>query len=121
MRIAVVERAALHITGDLPDLPSLIDEGVALAIGTDSLASCPDLDPLGCVHALADAFPAVEVERLLHAATAGGADALRLAHLGRIATGKAPGLVLLSGVTDASALRAGLPERRVLVAAGEPA
>ena len=119
--LVLCPRSNLHITGDLPDLPSLIDEGVALAIGTDSLASCPDLDPLGCVHALADAFPAVEVEHLLHAATAGGSDALRLAHLGRIAIGKAPGLVLLSGVDDASALRAGVPERRVLVAAGEPA
>lgn len=119
--LALCPRSNLHISGDLPDVPSLIDEGVELAIGTDSLASCPDLDPLGCVYTLADAFPDVPVEALLHAATAGGADALHLEHLGRIVAGKAPGLVLLCGLDDASALRSGLPERRVLAAAGEPA
>jgi aminodeoxyfutalosine deaminase len=114
-------RSNLYISGDLPDLPALIAEGVALAIGTDSLASCPDLDPLGCVHTLADAFPAVDPVALLHAATAGGADALRLEHLGRIAVGKTPGLVLLRELTDANALRDAVPVRQVLVAADEPA
>lgn len=119
--LVLCPRSNRYISGDLPDLPTLIDEGVHLAIGTDSLASCADLDPLGCVYTLADAFPEVDPCVLLHAATAGGADALRLGHLGRIATGNAPGLVLLSGLDDANALRDGLPERVVLLGADEPA
>ena len=119
--LVLCPRSNLHISGDLPDLPTLIAEGVHLAVGTDSLASCADLDPLACVHTLADAFPTVDPAALLHAVTAGGADALRLGHLGRIATGNAPGLVLLPGVADANALRDGVPTRRVLLAAGEPA
>ena len=88
-------RSNLHITGRHPDAPALVRAGVRLALGTDSLASCPDLDVLGEVVALGRAFREVPAAVWLRAATAGGADALGLPHLGRIAVGAAPGLLVL--------------------------
>lgn len=71
-------RSNLHIGGKLADLPAMCEAGVALALGTDSLASTPDHDLLGEVRTLAAHFPQVPVAVLLHAATAGGARALGL-------------------------------------------
>jgi cytosine/adenosine deaminase-related metal-dependent hydrolase len=96
--LCLCPRSNLHIGGRLPDVPALLGAGVTLVLGTDSLASCPDLDLLAEVAVLLEAFPDVSPEVWLHAATAGGADALGLAGLGRLAVGAAPGLLLLEGV-----------------------
>lgn len=88
-------RSNLHITRQKPDAPALVRAGVRLALGTDSLGSCPDLDVLGEVAALGRMFPEVDPAVWLRAATAGGADALGLVHLGRVAVGASPGLVQL--------------------------
>ena len=51
-------RSNLHIGGELPDLPALLAAiGVRLAIGTDSLASTPDLSPWAEIATLARALP----------------------------------------------------------------
>jgi cytosine/adenosine deaminase-related metal-dependent hydrolase len=97
-------RSNLHIGGRLPDAPALLADGVSIAIGTDSLASVPDLDPWAELAVLAAAFPDVPAARWLEAATVGGAHALRLPALGAIAPGKRPGLIDLPvDVTDAPA------------------
>lgn len=110
--LCLCPRSNLHIGGELPDVAALIAAGVRLCLGTDSLASAPDLDLLGDVAVLAEAYPDVDVAVWFGLATAGGADALRLEHLGRIAPGKAPGLVLLEGAaTLADAVRDRAPRR----------
>ncbi|HEY7724309.1 MAG TPA: amidohydrolase, partial [Anaeromyxobacteraceae bacterium] len=84
-------RSNLHIGGRLPDLPALLEAGVPLAVGTDSLASSPSLSPLAELAALARAFPRVPAARLLPLAWNGacvGAPAV-----GRLAPGAAPGLL----------------------------
>lgn len=87
-------------------MPALIDAGVGLCLGTDSLASSPDLDLLAEARTLAEAFPSVPAIAWLRMATSGGAAALRFPRHGRIAPG-AP-LLLLEGVgTPEGALRAG--------------
>lgn len=100
--VVLCVRSNAHITGGRPDAPALVRAGVRIALGTDSLGSCPDLDVLGEVIALGRAFPDVPAAVWLRAATAGGADALGLPHLGRVAVGASPGLVLLdvAGVED---------------------
>lgn len=68
--VVLCPRSNLHIGGRLPRWRAVRQAGCAIALGTDSLASCPSLDVLGEVAVLArdGADPAW----LLEAATAGG-------------------------------------------------
>jgi cytosine/adenosine deaminase-related metal-dependent hydrolase len=113
-------RSNLHISGQLPDVPALLAAGVRLCLGTDSLASCPDLDVLGEIPVLAEAYPEVEAGSWLDMATAGGAYALRIHGFGAIAEGLRPGLLLLEDVEDAADLTQAVPNRRWLVRPGRP-
>ncbi|MCA9494754.1 MAG: amidohydrolase family protein, partial [Myxococcales bacterium] len=96
--LCLCPRSNLHIGGRLPDVSALLVSGVPLALGTDSLASCEDLDVLGEIPVLRRACPDVDPITWLQLATEGGADALGLPELGRIAVDTSPGLVLLHGV-----------------------
>ena len=91
--VVLCPRSNLHIGGRLADVPALLDDGVALALGTDSLASTPDLSLWGEIATLAQHFPAVPAARWLEAATRGGAHALGLATHGTLAPGQRPGLL----------------------------
>lgn len=92
--VVLCPRSNLHIGGRLPDAPALLAAGVPLALGTDSLASCPDLDVLQEVAVLHEAFADVPLATWLHAATAGGADALRVP-VGRLQVGLTPKVLLV--------------------------
>ena len=91
--VVLCPRSNLHIGGRLPDVPALLDDGVPLALGTDSLASTPDLSLWGEMATLARHFPSVPVARWLEAATRGGAQALGLPNHGTLAPGRRPGLL----------------------------
>jgi cytosine/adenosine deaminase-related metal-dependent hydrolase len=86
-------RSNLHITGDLPDVEALREDGVALAIGTDSLASSDDLSPWGEIATLREHFPSIPPAVWLEAATTGGARALHLPAFGALAPGLCPGVI----------------------------
>lgn len=118
--LAVCARSNLHIGGALPDVPALMAAGVRLCLGTDSLASSPDLDVLAEIPVLAEAYPEVEAGSWLDMATAGGAYALRIPGFGAILEGLSPGLVLLEDVEDAHDLTQAVPTRRWLVPPGKP-
>ncbi len=66
-------RSNRHITGRLPPVRGLLQRGARLALGTDSLASAPDLDLLAEAALLADALPDVDPVVWLRALTSGGA------------------------------------------------
>ena len=91
--VVLCPRSNLHIGGRLPDVPALLDDGVSIALGTDSLASTPDLSLWGEMATLAQHFPSVPATRWLEAATRGGAQALGLASHGTLAPGQRPGLL----------------------------
>ncbi len=93
--VVLCPRSNLHVGGRLPDAPALLAAGVGLALGTDSLASVPDLDLVAEVQVLAAAFPEVPAAVFWRAATAGGADALGRPGYGRVAVGASPGLWIL--------------------------
>ena len=113
--LVLCPRSSLHDTGELPPLPSLLEEGCRIALGTDSPASAPDQSVLREASELHAAFPEVPALVLFTAATAGGADALGLPSMGSLQPGKAPGLLhadLAGATTDDPAgwlLRAGEP------------
>lgn len=117
-------RSNLMIETRLPPLLSLRSRGVILALGTDSLASSPSLDPLAEARALLDRTPEVPASALIAAATSGGARAIGWHGLGRIAPETAPGLLLIEGQlpsdVDPSAwvLRQLNAPRRMVVTAG---
>jgi cytosine/adenosine deaminase-related metal-dependent hydrolase len=91
--VVLCPRSNLHIGGRLPDVAALLADGIALAVGTDSLASTPDLSLWGELATLSAHFPAVPAARWLEAATSGGARALGLPALGTFTPGKRPGVL----------------------------
>jgi len=108
-----------------PPLERFLGSGVRLAVGTDSLASAPDLNLFAELQMMRGLAPAAPARRLLAAATLGGAEALGLeAELGTIAPGKRAALIavrLPAGALDPEeALLAGIapPAVRVLEVAG---
>jgi cytosine/adenosine deaminase-related metal-dependent hydrolase len=91
--VVLCPRSNLHIGGRLPDVRAFLAADLALALGTDSLGSSPDLALWGEMAALASHFPDVAPEVWLRAATAGGAAALGLDAFGALAPGKRPGII----------------------------
>jgi aminodeoxyfutalosine deaminase len=89
--VVLCPRSNLHIHGALPDVRGLVERDIPLALGTDSLASCDDLDLMKDVAVLTEAFPDL-AQVFLQAATAGGARVLGREDMGRIAVGARPGL-----------------------------
>ena len=114
--LVLCPRSALLDTGSLPPLPSFLEEGCRIALGTDSPATSPEQSVLREAAELHAAFPEVPAITLFSAATLGGADALGLHSMGSLEPGKAPGLLhaaLGSTDTDDPAgwlLRAGDPD-----------
>lgn len=100
--VVLCPRSNLHIGGRLPDVPAFVADGVRLAIGTDSLASVPDLSLWAELRVLAENFPAVPARTWLTAATVGGARALGLARLGALEVGRRPGLLDVVSSSDDS-------------------
>lgn len=80
-----------------PPLARFLASGVRLAVGTDSLASAPDLNLFAELQMMRGLAPDAPARRLLGAATRGGAEALGLeAELGTIAPGKRAALIAVT-------------------------
>jgi cytosine/adenosine deaminase-related metal-dependent hydrolase len=89
----------IYIENKIPPLNLLIDEGCEIVIGTDSLASNSNLSILEELKTLQFSFPEIPFEDLVSWATINGAKALgEEDRIGRIETGKKPGLLLLENV-----------------------
>ena len=87
----------------VPPVADFYASGVRVAVGTDSLASAPDLNLFGELAELHRLAPAVPASRLLRSATLDGATALgRSAALGAIVPGRRAALlaVELPGALD---------------------
>ena len=74
--LCLCPRSNLGLTRALAPVEALLAAGVNLALGTDSLASAPDLSLWAEMAALAAAKPTLSPEAILTMATAGGARAL---------------------------------------------
>jgi cytosine/adenosine deaminase-related metal-dependent hydrolase len=82
---------------DRHPLPRLLAAGVNVALGTDSLASNPDLDLLAEARWVREHFPELPDSIILSLATLNGARALGLEELtGSLTSGKSADLVVLS-------------------------
>lgn len=87
-----------------PPIERFVESGVRLAVGTDSLASAPDLNLFAELASMRRCAPSVPARRLLDCATSAGADALGFGDtFGRIAPGRPAALIgvqLPRGVGD---------------------
>ncbi|MGM9479064.1 amidohydrolase family protein [Pedobacter sp. GSP4] len=93
-------QANLYIENTLPDVDLLIEEGVKITLGTDSLASNHQLNILSEMITLQNQKQ-VSFEKLLSWATINGAEFLGLEEqLGTMAIGKKPGLNLIQLSAD---------------------
>lgn len=95
--VALCPRSNRALDVGLAPVPELREAGVRLCVGTDSLASVPSLDLWEDVLALHHAFPSLEPEWLLRAATRSGAEALGFEDLGRIAPGERAAFAFAEG------------------------
>ena len=117
--VVLCPRSNLHIENRLPPLLTMLEAGLAPALGTDSLASNASLDVLAEARTLHERFLTVPAWEIVRMATWNGARALGRTDLGRIAKGARPGLYAVEGdvVGDAAAhllVQVGLPRRRVV-------
>lgn len=86
-----------YISRTTPPAGMLLRKGVRVAIGTDSLASNRSLSMVGEMAALS--AQGIPINKVLHWATVGGAEALRIEErCGRLAVGNKSGIVTLSGL-----------------------
>lgn len=87
-----------YIGNGLPDVDLLMNSGITIVVGTDSLASNRQLSVLEELKTLHASFPHIPVSQLLQWATFNGAKALQLDEiLGSFEVGKQPGVLLLEG------------------------
>jgi cytosine/adenosine deaminase-related metal-dependent hydrolase len=80
-------RSNRNLDVGLAPVPEMLEAGVRLCLGTDSLASVPSLDLWEDVLALRRAFPSLDPAWLVRAATANGAEALGLQDVGSLRPG----------------------------------
>jgi cytosine/adenosine deaminase-related metal-dependent hydrolase len=113
-------RSNVWVGVGLPPIARFFASGVRVALGTDSLASAPDLNLFGELAAMRAAVPELAARRLLHAATQAGAEALGLEQvLGSLQPGRRAHLVAVAipeGLADPEeALVAGVSADRIQV------
>lgn len=86
--VVLCPRSNQELDVGVAPVADLLEAGVELSLGTDSLASVPTLNLLDDVVALHRQVPALDPAVIIRLATAGGARALGLAELGAIAPGR---------------------------------
>ena len=99
--LCLCPNANLHISNRLPEVQMLMQQGVDIVLGTDSLASNDALSILEEMKTIQENFPGTELAALLKWATANGAAALQVDKtLGSFEKGKQPGVVLIEGTDN---------------------
>jgi len=99
--VVTCPRSNQHVGAGTAPIPALMNAGVPVALGTDSMASSPDLDLFAEMAALRQAHPKIAPAAVLRMATINGASALGLAdRLGSIASGKLARLTVVPLAED---------------------
>jgi cytosine/adenosine deaminase-related metal-dependent hydrolase len=94
LQVCVCPRSSLNIHGKLPNLRLWRKLGLRICIGTDSLASSPDLNIISEMQLIKQAIPEVSLHELIRMATTNGAEALGKAHsYGHFYPGLRPGIL----------------------------
>ncbi|RYY21013.1 MAG: amidohydrolase [Chitinophagaceae bacterium] len=106
--------ANLYINNKLPDIRLISENTDRITLGTDSLASNDKLDLLEEIKTIYDAYPEIDIQRLLKWGTMNGAKALDIDdEVGSFAPGKQPGIVHIEGLTP-SGISKSAKSKRIL-------
>lgn len=112
---AVCPLSNIFIHNAMPPIPLMRKNGLAIALGTDSLSSNDDLDmvaEMACLHA---EFPEVPMSEILTWACLNGARFLsKDDELGTLEKGKKPGIVRISGVDEGGYVTSDSRSERVI-------
>ena len=112
---AICPLSNIFIHNALPPIDLMRENGLAIALGTDSLSSNDDLDMMKELVCLHENFPEVPMNELFTWASRNGALFLGKGDLlGSIAVGKRPGIVHVSGVDKDGCLTAESRSRRII-------
>ena len=112
--IALCPLSNLFIHNALPPVMLMRENGLKLCVGTDSLSSNDDLDPVAELYCLQAHFPAVSTGELLTWACRNGAEFLLRPSLGTLEAGRKPGLVLIDGLDERGGLTARSRSKRLV-------
>jgi len=94
--VCICLRSNQNLHKSLPDLESMIAEGLLICLGTDSLASTASLSIPDEMRYLAEAFPQIPAKEMVRMATINGAKALGLEKtFGSLDPGKIASLVYI--------------------------
>lgn len=98
---AICPLSNMFIHNTLPPVMLMRENGLNITIGTDSLSSNDNLDMVGEMYCLQEAFPDVPFGEILSWACINGAAYLsKEGELGSISAGKRPGLVFIDGIDE---------------------
>ena len=113
--VMVCPLSNIFIHNALPPIPLMRENGLAIALGTDSLSSNDDLDMVKEMYCLHKNFPEVPMGEILTWASLNGARFLaKDDQLGSIVPGKKPGIVRISNVDETGCVTADSSSVRVI-------
>lgn len=103
MSVVYCPRTHAYFRHDHYPLEKMLAAGVNMAVGTDSLASNPDLSLLAELRQVARLHTTISLETILRLGTLGGAEALGISReMGSIAPGKRSLLTVIDVAADAT-------------------
>jgi cytosine/adenosine deaminase-related metal-dependent hydrolase len=112
---AVCPLSNIFIHNALPPIDLMRENGLAIAVGTDSLSSNDDLSMIKEIACLKENFPHVQMGEIFTWASLNGARFLsKDDQLGSILPGKRPGMVLVKGIdADGNVTKESTSERLI--------
>ena len=112
---AICPLSNIFIHNALPPIDLMRENGLAIALGTDSLSSNDDLDMVKEMNCLHTAFPYVPMHEILAWASLNGAKFLKKDDvLGTLTPGKKPGIVLVDNLDETGFVTAQSRSRRII-------
>ena len=112
---AICPLSNIFIHNALPPIDLMRENGLAIALGTDSLSSNDDLDMVKEMYCLHSAFPYVPMQEILTWASLNGAKFLKKDDvLGTLTAGKKPGIVLVDNLDETGFVTAQSRSRRII-------
>ena len=95
----VCPKSNMMLEHRIGDVPAMIEKGLSVCLGTDSLSSNDSLNMVDEMRVLSDYYPEIALTDIVRFATLNGAKALGIDNqLGAISVGKKPGLVLIDNI-----------------------
>lgn len=112
---AICPLSNIFIHNALPPVELMVENGLEITVGTDSLSSNDDLDMLAEIKCLHENFPSVGMNMIFRWATLNGARFLGKDNmLGSLAPGKCPGIVMIEGIGPDGCVTAGSRSKRIV-------